>query len=256
MLPCAFILVLKTPPSSEQNYGVNFNHTNSSFTWTSKKEPVRDLLMHPTPPWHITNSGLVCLPVFWFMVIYTCRNLRDELRGKKKSNDVNWVVDAVAINFGQWETAGAKEKYALDCHGHAHFLLSLDFIDQCDDGFFAPLRGRQNAPPNYLYENLKSLEDERLLRYEMIALQQDARSCLTEIRKIQDDEAQRNEKINKMLELLESSIKTQDNNQASGGYKSLLRNRYSSSYTNIYHSYLNSFSNMTYSYSYLSRDSL
>ncbi|CAF4706916.1 unnamed protein product, partial [Rotaria sp. Silwood1] len=147
------------------------------------------------------------------MAIYTCRLLRDELRKKKGVNDVKWPVDVIAINFGQWESAAAMVKYALDCHAHAHFLLTLDFIDQCNDNFFSPLKGRQEAPPFYSYENAKLLEDERLLSYEMRALQQDMGSCLTKIKEIQANEAQRDEKINKILALLERNAKTQDDNQ-------------------------------------------
>ncbi|CAF4739436.1 unnamed protein product, partial [Rotaria sp. Silwood1] len=141
--------------------------------------------MHPTPPWHLVNSELVCLPVFWAMAIYTCRHLRNELSREKRSNDVQWPVDAIAINFGQWESAASTVKYSLDCHAHAHFLLTLDFIDQCNDDFFRPLKGRQDAPSYYLYENAKGLEDERLISYEMRALQQDMRSYLTKINDIQ-----------------------------------------------------------------------
>ncbi|CAM4757365.1 unnamed protein product [Rotaria magnacalcarata] len=221
---------------------------SASFIFTNKKENVRELLLHPTPPWHIVNRELVCLPIFWSTAIYTCRLLRNELMGKKLLNDVKWPVDCIAINFAKWESASFNEKYAIDCHAHAHFLLTLDFIDQCDDGFFSPLKGRQDATPNYLKENVKLLESERLLSYEMRALQQDMRSCLTKIKDIQTNESHRDEKIDKILALLEQKGKNEDDNRDTNTYKSSIISRYSSSQTNINSSYFNRYSNMTYSY--------
>ncbi|CAF1197435.1 unnamed protein product [Rotaria sordida] len=216
--------------------------------WPVSAEHVRDLLLHPSPPWHIVNRELVCLPLFWTTAIYTCRFLHKELCEKKNSDDVKWPVDAIAINFGQWESASSREKYAINCHAHAHFLLTLDFIDECNDNFFRSLKGRQKAPPNYLYENAKLLEHERLLSYEMQAYQKDMRSCLMKIKEMQANEVQRDQKINKILTFLEQNVRTRDDNRDINNRKSLLSNRFSYSHTSLHYSYFNPNSNMRYSY--------
>jgi hypothetical protein len=203
--------------------------------------------MHPTPPWHITNRKLVCLPLFWTTVIYTCRLLRNELLSKSQ-NDIKWPVDAITINFGQWESAASKEKYTLDCHGHAHFLLTLDFINKCDDKFFRPLKGRQEAPPNYLDDNTKLLEDQRLLSYEMRAYQQDVKTFLAKINEIQLKEAQRDGKIDRILALFEQHGKNHDDSQNASKHTPVLNNRYSYSHTSLSYSHFNPYSGMRYSY--------
>ncbi|CAF1266951.1 unnamed protein product [Rotaria magnacalcarata] len=77
-----------------------------------------------------------------------------------------WPVEAVAINFGQWETAGSYDKRLMDCHAYAHLLLDLTFINACDDTFFSALKGRVDQPPNYLKQNTQLLHFERLQNYE------------------------------------------------------------------------------------------
>lgn len=76
--------------------------------------------------------------------------LHRELKKKTLSEDATWPVEAMAVNFRQWETAGSYDKRLIDCHAHAHILLSLTFINACDDEFFCALKGRVDEPPNDL----------------------------------------------------------------------------------------------------------
>ncbi|CAF1355133.1 unnamed protein product [Didymodactylos carnosus] len=123
------------------------------------------------PPWHVSNRLLVQLPVFWETAILICRLLRTELYDRYEENkiqtDVPWSVDGIALNFGRWETAGATDTGAIECHGHAHVLLSLHFIEQCDDSFFRTLKGRQEPNQNYCRANAEQMERDRLLSAEM-----------------------------------------------------------------------------------------
>ncbi|CAF0975032.1 unnamed protein product [Rotaria sordida] len=181
------------------DYGLNFHWQTSSFIFTSKRETVRDLVMYATPPWHITNRKMACLPLFWLTVIYTCRFLYCELYLQTNRNNIQWPVNAIALNFGKWETGGSYSTHAIDCHAHAHLLLTREFIDECNETFFRQLQGRQNAPPDYLHQNAEILERERLLSYELRSYQQTMKEL-----KIQIDEIQTNMKT--MMNILENIL--------------------------------------------------
>ncbi|CAF1093680.1 unnamed protein product [Rotaria sordida] len=181
------------------DYGLNFHWQTSSFIFTSKRETVRDLVMYATPPWHITNRKMACLPLFWLTVIYTCRFLYSELYLQTNRNNIQWPVYAIALNFGKWETGGSYSTHAIDCHAHAHLLLTREFIDECNETFFRQLQGRQNASPDYLHQNAEILERERLLSYELRSYQQTIKEL-----KIQIDEIQTNMKT--MMNILENIL--------------------------------------------------
>lgn len=182
------------------DYGLNFQWEKSSFVFTSKRETIRDLVMYATPPWHITNRKLCRLPVFWATVIYTCRFLYSELCSHSNHRDqIQWPVTAIALNFGKWETGGSYSTHAIDCHAHAHLLLTREFIHECNENFFRPLQGRQNAPPDYLHQNAEVLERERLISYELRTYQQTIKDL-----KRQVDDIQTN--MQKMIGLLENVL--------------------------------------------------
>ena len=180
------------------DYGCNFHWPTSSFVFTSKRETVRDLVMYSTPPWHITNRKLSRLPLFWSTVIYACRLLHSELRLKTHEH-VQWPVEAIALNFGKWETGGSYSTHNIDCHAHAHLLLTREFILECNETFFRPLQGRQNAPPDYLHQNAEVLERERLLSYELRFHQQTVNELKTQVNDLQTN-------VNKILAMLEQLV--------------------------------------------------
>jgi hypothetical protein len=181
------------------DYGLNFQWQTSSFVFTSKRETVRDLVMYATPPWHITNRKMARLPLFWSTVIYTCRFLYSELCLQTNRDNIQWPVNAIALNFGKWETGGYYSTHAIDCHAHAHLLLTREFIYECNETFFRPLQGRQNAPPDYLHDNAEILERERLLSYELRIHQQTISELKTQVNDIQIN-------MNKMMTILENIL--------------------------------------------------
>lgn len=130
--------------------GTQINFEKPYFIFMAKKEIIRDLVIFPNFPRHLSNRELVQLPLFWAMTIITCKILDHELERKISSDQQPiWPVEAIAINFDQWETAGSYDKRLVDCHAHAHFLLNLTFINACDDTFFPKLKDQANDPPNY-----------------------------------------------------------------------------------------------------------
>lgn len=183
----------------DMDYGLNFHWQTSSFVLTSKRETVRDLVMYTTPPWHITNRKISRLPLFWSTVIYTCRFLHSELRLRTNHDNIQWPVNAIALNFGKWETGGSYSTHAIDCHAHAHLLLTREFIHECNENFFRPLQGRQNAPPDYLHQNAEILEHERLLSYELRTYQQTINELKTQVDDIQNN-------MKKIMTILESLL--------------------------------------------------
>ncbi|CAF4657518.1 unnamed protein product, partial [Rotaria sp. Silwood2] len=154
--PAASIMELfpkQTNDSMEIEAEKNFNFEKSNFIFTTKKETIRDILIFLMPPWHLSNRELIQLPLFWATIILT--------------------IEAIALNSGQWETDGSNDKRLIDCHGHAHLLLNLTFINACDDTLFRALEGRVINPANYLKQNAQLLHFERLKNHEFDSKQTD-----------------------------------------------------------------------------------
>lgn len=116
----------------------SFNIEEGKFIFTAKKETIRDLVIFPKPPWHISNRELIQIPLFWATAIMTSKMLHRELKQKLSDEKTKWPIEAIAINFGQWENAGSYDQCHIDCHTHAQFLLNLALrnASACDDGFF------------------------------------------------------------------------------------------------------------------------
>ncbi|CAF3580399.1 unnamed protein product [Rotaria sp. Silwood1] len=164
--PIMQLLKDKTYNSMEQGIDENFDIDQLHFIFTANKETIRDLVIFPMPPWHLSNKDLIQLPLFWATVIIASKMLHRELQKKLSSEEQMWPIEAIGINFGEWETAGSYDKRHIDCHGHAHLLLTLSFMNACDDTFFRVLKGRVNQPPDYLRQNAHSLQFERLQNHE------------------------------------------------------------------------------------------
>ncbi|CAF3776468.1 unnamed protein product [Rotaria sp. Silwood1] len=171
----------------EQGIDENFDIDQLHFIFTANKETIRDLVIFPMPPWHLSNKDLIQLPLFWATVIIASKMLHRELQKKLSSEEQMWPIEAIEINFGEWETAESYDKRHLDCHGHAHLLLALSFMNACDDTFFRTLKGRVMQPPNYLRKNTKLLHFERLQNHEFDSKQMAELSTrLTSVEKKQD----------------------------------------------------------------------
>jgi hypothetical protein len=148
--------------------------THSEFT--------RDLLFLPTPAWfevgegkpnfssavvtncwkgHYTNVELVSMPFFWEQVLAQVRKLRSISTDDR-------AVEVIALNFGRWESKRAADPYALECHGHAHLLLSEKAqYNLSQKTAWNALRGRHYAPAHYGWADACSLETLYVLPDEM-----------------------------------------------------------------------------------------
>ena len=82
---------------------------------------------------------------------------------------VDTTIEAVAFNMGKWETANSNDplQYALDCHGHAHFLLTSSAFNALQAHTqYRPLIGRFRDPDGHLEDDCRELETARLLGIE------------------------------------------------------------------------------------------
>ncbi|CAF0893697.1 unnamed protein product [Rotaria sordida] len=80
-LPFSFMQLLKnqTDTSAELETQKNFSIDQSRFIFTAKKEIIRDLVLFPMPPWHLSNRELIQLPLFWATAIIVNKMLHREL---------------------------------------------------------------------------------------------------------------------------------------------------------------------------------
>ncbi|CAF5003168.1 unnamed protein product, partial [Rotaria sp. Silwood1] len=137
----------QTSNSSQLEIQKDYLAQEFHFIFTAKKETIRDLVLFPKPPLHLTNRQLVQLPFFWATAILTSKMLHHQLQQKTLSEQKIWPVEAIAINFGQWETAGFYDKRLIDC--------------------------RVDEPPNYLKQNARLLHFDRLHNHEFNSQQMD-----------------------------------------------------------------------------------
>ena len=124
-----------------------------------KRDPARQIMLSPKK--HVPNYVLMTDVNTWNTIetVYTTLS--------KKINA--FALEGIAVNFGKWETASAKDEseYALDCHGHFHMHLSRVAVNTLSDidGWKA-IHGRVKHPENYLDKDIHELEVRRLFPLE------------------------------------------------------------------------------------------
>ena len=124
-----------------------------------KRDSARQIMLSPKK--HVPNYVLMTDVNTWNTIetVYTTLS--------KKINA--FALEGIAVNFGKWETASAKDEseYALDCHGHFHMHLSRVAVNTLSDidGWKA-IHGRVKHPENYLDKDIHELEVRRLIPLE------------------------------------------------------------------------------------------
>ena len=124
-----------------------------------KRDPVRQILLSPKK--HVPNYVLMKDVNTWNTIEIVFTTL------SKKINAC--ALEGIAVNFGKWETASAKDEseYALDCHGHFHMHLSRIAVNTLSDiDGWEPIRGRVKHQENYLEKDIHELEVRRLMPLE------------------------------------------------------------------------------------------
>jgi hypothetical protein len=106
---------------------------------------------------HYSNEALVGMPFLW----QTVGDVTDALRQLTGESE---PVEAIAFNFGKWESQIARNASATDCHGHCHIVLTATAHEKLSKlpGWEA-LRGRNQASPNYELKDALKLERKYLM---------------------------------------------------------------------------------------------
>ena len=165
---------------------VTLENKTASFLLSARHETTRDILILPLNR-HQSNHEMIMDVQFWTQAILFIRTLSvlskytsippsspsSPAPSSPSSPASIFPVTTMAINFGEWETAMHKNPNALDCHAHAHFLLTPQFIGLCSsDGLKCPaLAFRYSNPTNYYEKNGNELEHYRLISHEIKTLQ-------------------------------------------------------------------------------------
>jgi len=101
---------------------------------------------------HFNNAELATMPQFWKKLLEIEIHLKS-VTGLAK------VVERFALNFGLWESRLAQDSFSLECHGHAHIILTSEAqrILATASGFEA-ISGRPDDPPLYCLKDVEKLE--------------------------------------------------------------------------------------------------
>lgn len=101
---------------------------------------------------HYINHNLAAMPFFWETILKIEADLMLEC-GKEFQ-----TMEYIALNFGRWESKLAQDWFSLECHGHAHIVLTSQCqIILSEKANFAPLSGRYADPPLYCLNDVEQL---------------------------------------------------------------------------------------------------
>ncbi|RHZ65097.1 hypothetical protein Glove_319g197 [Diversispora epigaea] len=104
------------------------------------------------------------------------------------------------MNFRMWELEEAKDKYAVDCHGHLHLHLKLDLVRKMENQYKA-MRGKINAPIYYSLLDCQQLETSQLMSIEMSSVKSNITKIKSKILEIKSEISEMLEIKSEMLEV-------------------------------------------------------
>ena len=116
-------------------------------------ETIRELILascpHRAKDNHCDNEELLKRTEFWSFLLSQWELLK---------------FHTMAVNFGQWESAIARNKYTQTCHAHVHLLFNKEDweIMKKDVKSDAKLNTQNYSGPDYLLKNCMELEREVL----------------------------------------------------------------------------------------------
>ena len=142
------------------------------YTVACRKEGTRDIIFAPLvtdPPLNAQlhdNFQLASSPAFWQDV------LTEVVRTSTKIGLIPaQAVSLLALNFGNWETAVQRNEYAHFCHGHCHWILTQDAIEQLEK-IYPVLKSCREPTEEDVHIDCEKLVRERITMYQGIILQE------------------------------------------------------------------------------------
>ena len=139
----------------------------------SHQDDIRDVLICADPKYnmihkpdnHKTNKDLVIDSYFWEWVLgyFMSSYLAEIICGQNISNP----IELLALNFGRWESAEAKDSQAKECHGHLHVHIKPEVVIAFENAENTAMYGKIGRPKQYNIQNCIELESHRLLSLEM-----------------------------------------------------------------------------------------
>ncbi|RGB27215.1 hypothetical protein C1646_674179 [Rhizophagus diaphanus] len=170
---------------------------NNGWIVLSQQDDTREVLISPHPAKgyenntippnyqqtnHKNNRELIKDPKFWNWVLEYFLNtylIKEICEDKEQC-----PIELLALNFGSWEAAEAKDKQAKECHGHLHVHLTRSVIDRFEIAEVGAMYGKIDTPKQYSIQNCEELESKYLTSLEINRLQQDIRDIKEYLRKL------------------------------------------------------------------------
>jgi hypothetical protein len=185
-----------------------------------KNTPIRELLVFPRPSawkfvvglangvqllqadgdaWgHRTNFDLCRMPFFWKSLQDISNLIVSDFKSVsgRTNASLNDVIELYRLNFGRWESRMAADPNALQCHGHAHIVLSAEAQRcLCNLEEYEVLRGRTEDPKAYDSDEAKAFELQVLLSAEQKKIQEEVAQMRSDISEIKELQAKQFEQI-------------------------------------------------------------
>ena len=161
---------------------------NLHYHYVARRELQRDLLVFPDV--HTTNQAFVCDVDTW-----------------KELSEITatFQVSHIAFNFGRWESKQHQNPHAVDCHAHAHVILTHAGQQQIASKF--PIfKYRTDPPDDYLVQDCVELEQQRVMGNQLLNLS----DRLAEMQETQESQKQLIELIAQKLGISVPSKKRKD----------------------------------------------
>lgn len=157
--------------------------STTEYAVFARREATRDILIQPRRH-HSINRKMAVDSRFWQFLFDTCRKVHQILGTER------FPVIGVALNFGDWETRTSVDKFAKDCHAHAHLLLTPEAVFKCTERLLSPLKGRVYDPQDHELEDCLKLENEELSHLERKTSEEYAQSMERRFTSLENGQAQ------------------------------------------------------------------
>ncbi|CAG8664752.1 6579_t:CDS:1, partial [Paraglomus brasilianum] len=115
------------------------------------------------------------------------------------------------MNFGKWESELAKDKNAVDCHGHLHIYLKLETAKNMEEKYKS-MHCKLKDPYNYDLLDCAELETLRLHSSEIPEIKKDVKEIKKRLDQIDNRLNNMDNKFNNRLNNMDNKFNNRLNN--------------------------------------------